>query len=397
MESDEDEDVHNLIEIALLWFLWWNYNHNCLLHRRAPHRQLLYSGNAWVQHILAHEEHCYDTFRMRRDQFLSLHQVLVDRYGLRSTNNISSEECLAIFLHIVSGPHSNRSAAITFGHSKSTISLKFCHALRRIYNLGVDIIKPRDPTFSEPHPKVSTGAYFPWFENCIGALDGTHIRIQVSGERNMIFIGRHKVPTFNVLAIVDLDCRFIFVCSGRPGSMHDYAVLQQALVHYYNHFPHPPQDKFYLVDAAYGNAPGFLGPYRNARYHLQHFQHGHLPETMEELFNYRHAQLRCSIERAFGQLKNKFRILKSIPNYGLRTSNRIIVACMALHDFIKDTGGDNGGDWTDTSIHAGNNAEGIAPDLPDLMEDVGNNADRVYMDRLRDMIAAGMAAYENLL
>ena len=70
---------------------------------------------------------------------------------------------------------------------------------------------------------------------------------------------------------------------------------------------------------------------------------------------------------------------------------------MALHDFIKDTGGDNGGDWIEASIHAGNNAEGIAPDLPDLMEDVGNNADRVYMDRLRDMIAAGMAAYENLL
>ena len=118
---------------------------------------------------------------------------------------------------------------------------------------------------------------------------------------------------------------------------------------------------------------------------------------MEELFNYRHAQLRCSVERAFGQLKNKFRILKSIPNYGLSTSNRIIVACMALHNFIKDNGGDSGGDWTKTSICAGNNDESIAPDLPDLMEDAGNNADQVCMDRLRDMIAAGMAAYENLL
>ncbi|WVZ89006.1 hypothetical protein U9M48_035470 [Paspalum notatum var. saurae] len=334
---------------------------------------------------------------MRRDQFLRLHHVLVHRYSLRSTNNISSEKCLAIFLYIVSGPHSNRSAAIIFCHSRSTISLKFCHALRKVYNLGVDIIKPIDPTFAQPHPKVSSGAFFPWFENCIGALDGTHIRLQVSGERNMNFIGRHMVPTFNVLAVVDLDCRFIFVCSGRPVSMHDYTVLKQALVHCHDHFPHPPQAKFYLVDSAYRNISGFLAPYRNTRYHLRHFQYGHKPETMEELFNYRHAQLRCTVERAFGQLKNKFRILKAIPNYGLRKANRIVVACMALHDFIKDNGGDSGGDWTETSIRAGNNEDGIAQDLPDLMEDAGIDADQGNMYQLRDIIAAGMAASANLI
>jgi hypothetical protein len=142
------------------------------------------------------------------------------------------------------------------------------------------------------------------------------------------------------------------------------------------------------------NKPGFLGPYRNTRYHLQHFQQGHVPETMEEWFNYRHAQLRCTVERAFGQLKNKFRILKSIPNFGLRTSNRIIVACMALHNFIKDNGGDMGGDWTECSIHAGNNQEGLEPDLPDLMETVSDDDDQGNMDSLRDMIAAGMATYE---
>jgi len=48
------------------------------------------------------------------------------------------------------------------------------------------------------------------------------------------------VPTFNVLAVVDLDCRFIFVCSERPGCLHDYTVLQQVLVQYRTQFPHPP-------------------------------------------------------------------------------------------------------------------------------------------------------------
>ncbi|WVZ49552.1 hypothetical protein U9M48_000899 [Paspalum notatum var. saurae] len=398
-EFDEMESwmaTYDMDEMELLFETWWYYKHLWLNRQRRPQRQRMYSGNAWVQHILEDEEDCYNTFHMRKDQFLCLHQLLVSRYGLRSTNNISSEECLAMFLYIVSGPHSNRASAITFGHSKSTVSRKFRHALRTIYNLGVDIIKPIDPTFAQPHPKVTKGAYVPWFENCIGALDGTHIRLQVSGEKNMTFIGRHMVPTFNVLAVVDLDCRFIFVCFGRPGSMHDHSVLQQALVHYPNHFPHPPRDKFYLVDAAYGSMPGFLGPYRNTRYHLQHFKQGHSPDTMEELFNYRHAQLRSTVERAFGQLKNKFWILKAIPNYGLCTSNRIAVACMAVHNFIKDNGGDKGGDWTEISIKAGNNEEGVEPDLPDLMEIASEEADPGYMDHLRDMIAAGKAAFKDL-
>ncbi|WVZ87818.1 hypothetical protein U9M48_034394 [Paspalum notatum var. saurae] len=395
LDSNDDNVDDDMEEFDLLAQSWWYYHYACLQPRRCPRRQRLYSGKEWVQHILAHENDCYDTFRMTKDQFVSLHELLVHKYGLRSTNNISSEECLTIFLHIVSGPHCNRSAAVTFGHSKSTVSLKFHHALRRLYNLGVDIIKPIDPTFATPHPKVSRGVYFPWFENCIGALDGTHIRLQVSGDRNLNFIGRHKVPTFNVLAVVDLDCRFIFVCSGRPGSLHDYSVLRHTLVQYGYAFPHPPQDKFYLVDAAYGNIPGFLAPYRNTRYHLQHFQQGNKPKTMEELFNYRHAQLRCTVERAFGQLKNKFRILKSIPNYGLCTSNRIVVACMTVHNFLKQNGGDQGGDWTVPSSESGNN-EDIEPDLPDLMDNAGNWADQPYMNNLRDMIAAGMASETNI-
>ena len=39
----------------------------------------------------------------------------------------------------------------------------------------------------------------------------------------------------------------------------------------------------------------------------------------------------------FGILKNKWRILKYIPSYGLDTQKRIILACIALHNFIRDS------------------------------------------------------------
>jgi hypothetical protein len=42
------------------------------------------------------------------------------------------------------------------------------------------------------------------------------------------------------------------------------------------------------------------------------------------------------IERSFGVLKQKWRILKSMPSFSPRTQKHIIMACFALHNFIRD-------------------------------------------------------------
>ena len=62
----------------LFFFILWSYYHNAWpLRHRLSYRQHLYSGNAWVHHILEQDEDCYNTFRMRKDQFMRLHQLLV--------------------------------------------------------------------------------------------------------------------------------------------------------------------------------------------------------------------------------------------------------------------------------------------------------------------------------
>lgn len=43
------------------------------------------------------------------------------------------------------------------------------------------------------------------------------------------------------------------------------------------------------------------------------------------------------IERAFGVLKQKWRILKSMPSFPLQRQVEIIIACFALHNFIRDS------------------------------------------------------------
>ena len=61
------------------------------------------------------------------------------------------------------------------------------------------------------------------------------------------------------------------------------------------------------------------------------------PTNREEIFNYLHSSLRNAIEHVFGILKNKWHILKYISSYGLVTQKRIILACIALHNFIRDS------------------------------------------------------------
>ena len=43
------------------------------------------------------------------------------------------------------------------------------------------------------------------------------------------------------------------------------------------------------------------------------------------------------IERSFGVLKMKRRILLELPSYPMVKQSKIIHACMALHNFIRDS------------------------------------------------------------
>jgi hypothetical protein len=58
------------------------------------------------------------------------------------------------------------------------------------------------------------------------------------------------------------------------------------------------------------------------------------PENKEELFNLRHSSARNAIERIFGVLKHRFRILLLAPEYNLEIQGRIPAALACIHNFI---------------------------------------------------------------
>ena len=55
------------------------------------------------------------------------------------------------------------------------------------------------------------------------------------------------------------------------------------------------------------------------------------------MFNFLHSSLPNVIERSFGVLKQKWHILNGIPSFSTTTQKHIIMACLALHNFIRDS------------------------------------------------------------
>jgi len=254
--------------------------------------------------------------------------------------------------------------------------------LDSIMRLALDIVRPKDPHFGTIHPRLQEARFWPHFEDCIGAIDGTHIPVTVSLSEQPKYIGRHKYASQNVMAVCDFDMRFIFVVTGWPGSVHDTRVLLDTLVTYKDQFPHPPHGKYYLVDSGYPNRKGFLAPYKGQRYHVSEWRHGHQPVGLKEVFNHAHSSLRNVIERSFGVLKMKWRILKNLSSYPVNKQSKIIVACMALHNFIREC------DLEDPHFE-----EDVEDDSPHpTYDDDGGTGDDVDMNAFRDAIATAMVS-----
>ncbi|KAL0533394.1 hypothetical protein IC582_030233 [Cucumis melo] len=95
---------------------------------------------------------------------------------------------------------------------------------------------------------------------------------------------------------------------------------------------------YYLVDAGYPNAEGFLAPYRGQGYHLQEWCGlENAPSTSKEFFNMKHSSARNVIKRALGVLKGRRAILREKSYYPVEVQCRTILACYLLHNLIMMT------------------------------------------------------------
>ena len=65
-------------------------------------------------------------------------------------------------------------------------------------------------------------------QDCVGAIDGTHVRASVPPKIQGRFRGRKDETMQNVLAAISFDLKFTYVLAGWEGSAHDSRVLNDA-------------------------------------------------------------------------------------------------------------------------------------------------------------------------
>ncbi|KAL0008009.1 hypothetical protein SO802_009511 [Lithocarpus litseifolius] len=121
------------------------------------------------------------------------------------------------------------------------------------------------------------------------------------------------------------------------------------------------------------------------------FQRGTELHHPEERFNYVHSSLRSVIERTFGVWKNRWKILRCMPAFHIRTQNYIIVATMVLHNFIRAHDQNDVNPGRSASDASGSSENGHY----DGVADVVSYLDEAEMKQIRNSITASICTNHN--
>ena len=190
---------------------------------------------------------------------------------------------------------------------------------------------PKNTTLDEI---VDDPKRYPFFADCIRALDSTHLPIAIKGgyKQQAPWRGGKGILTQNVLAAVNFNINFVYVLARWEGTAHNCKVINSAKKKGFK----APQGRYYLANAGYSNTSITLVPYRGVQYHLcKQAQANMRPQNAKELFNLRHAGLRNVIERTFGIFKRRFRYFKAArQNFPLATQILLVYTLTAVHNFL---------------------------------------------------------------
>ncbi|KAL6520125.1 hypothetical protein OROHE_017268 [Orobanche hederae] len=322
------------MKVMLLWYCIIRERHQQYRKRKRSKRySMIKKIPKQIEHLsnLVRENDtvCIEQLRMDRNAFGRLCQILRNAGGLEDEKYVSLTEQVALFLHILAHHKKNVSIKLYYKRSGATVSLYFnrtLDAFLRLYHMF--LARP------EPITEDSVDPVWKYFPGCLGALDGTHVKVRVPLRVKNRYRSRKGEISTNVLAVCNKYMNFIYVLSGWEGSAADSRVLRDAM----SREPglQVPEGCYYLGDGGYANCEGFLTPYRGRRYHLSEWGEGDARlRNYQEYFNMRHAKARNIIERSFEKIKGRWACLRSNTFYPIDVQNKIIMACCLLHNFIR--------------------------------------------------------------
>lgn len=176
------------------------------------------------------------------------------------------------------------------------------------------------------------------FPNCIGALDGKHIRVKKPPQSGSAYFNYKKYFSVVLLALADAHLQFIAVDVGAYGSQGDARIFRESTFGRRLHEgrlnipasrPLPCTDEpnlplVMVADEAFGLAENLMRPYSG--YGLSH---------SKKIFNYRLSRARRVVECAFGVCSAKFRVLLSCMQLDVDNAITVVLACCVLHNLLR--------------------------------------------------------------
>nr|POF18342.1 hypothetical protein CFP56_65761 [Quercus suber] len=195
---------------------------------KQPMRTSALTGKAYMDEVTeGNQAKCYEMFRMTPDLLLHLVDELVAHGYLKDGHgDVNATQAVAMLLYILGHNTRFRCVADRFQHSTETVCRHFRQALRAVHHYAKHLIKPDHNVTSLPE-HLQVNKHWPWFERCIGAIDGTHVSARPPANATQA----HRDP----------------ISDRKHG------------------FPWPPTGSYYLVDSGLPIGTSFLPPHKSTR------------------------------------------------------------------------------------------------------------------------------------
>ena len=167
------------------------------------------------------------------------------------------------------------------------------------------------------------------FPNACGAMDGKHVTTTCPPDSGSTYYNyKHRFSTV-LYVVVDANYNFLYIEVGTNGRVNDAAVFANSDFNaaLRTNSLHVPERGVFLGDDAFPLRTDLLKPFPRA---------SRLTET-QKVFNYRLSRARRVVENAFGILVAKFRVFETAIALNHETTNDLVRAACALHNWLRKT------------------------------------------------------------
>lgn len=200
-----------------------------------------------------------------------------------------------------------------------------------------------EPT-EEDFKNIADNFWNKWqFPNCIGCIDGKHIRIRKPAKSGSMYYNYKHFCSIGLLAVTDANYKFIMVNVGSYGKESDAGVFEHCpFRHALESGQIPLPEESSLPGSTITTPYVFLGDeaFPLTEFLMRPFPRAQLQEGGEsDAFNYRLCRARMVVECSFGHIASRFRILNKSIETNVENAVHIVKAITLLHNIISDLEG----------------------------------------------------------